>query len=109
MAQRQKERLDDQHEQDRKPAVHLADKLVPFHLSFLPFVSRSARAVRRVRSGSAASRAWRHHRRVSGDRKSVVSGKSASVRVDIGGSRFIKQQQTRTTKPTVSFIEKIYL
>src|SRR3546814_9851145 len=48
-AQRQKDRRDDQREQDRKPAVHLADKLVPFHLSFLPFVSRSARAVRRVR------------------------------------------------------------
>src|SRR3546814_8981085 len=65
-AQRQKDRRDDQREQDRKPAVHLADKLVPFHLSFLPFVSRSARAVRRVWSGSAASRPWRHDRRVSG-------------------------------------------
>src|SRR3546814_15375855 len=65
-AQRQKDRRDDQREQDRKPAVHLADKLVPFHLSFLPFVSRSARAVRRVRSGSAASGPWRHVRRVSG-------------------------------------------
>src|SRR3546814_12105395 len=35
----------------------------------------------------------RHH--LAGDRKSVVSGKSASVRVDIGGRRLIKHTSTR--------------
>src|SRR3546814_14643493 len=32
-----------------------------------------------------------------GDRKSVVEGKSVSVRVDLGGRRIIKQQITRRT------------
>src|SRR3546814_11784193 len=31
------------------------------------------------------------HRRIEADRKSVVSGKSVSVRVDLGGSRTIKK------------------
>src|SRR3546814_15697927 len=35
--------------------------------------------------------AGRHHARVVGDRKSVVWGKSVSVRVDLGGRRFIKK------------------
>src|SRR3546814_17977218 len=35
----------------------------------------------------------------AGDRKSVVSGKSVSVRVDLGGHRIIKKkQQTKTNK-----------
>src|SRR3546814_18577308 len=32
------------------------------------------------------------------DRKSVVSGKSVSVRVDLGGSRIIKQKKKRRKK-----------
>src|SRR3546814_19503113 len=32
----------------------------------------------------------------AGDRKSVVSGKSVSVRVDLGGRRIIKKKQTGT-------------
>src|SRR3546814_12533839 len=34
----------------------------------------------------------------SGDRKSVVSGKSGSVRVDLGGRRIIKKQTENTHK-----------
>src|SRR3546814_17712350 len=34
------------------------------------------------------------------DRKSVVSGKSVSVRVDLGGRRNIKKQQTKRSHPT---------
>src|SRR3546814_16825851 len=33
-----------------------------------------------------------HDRRLVGDRKSVVSGKSVSVRVDLGGRRIIKKK-----------------
>src|SRR3546814_13645411 len=35
---------------------------------------------------------WHHRRRIEGDRKSVVSGKSVSVRVDLGGRRIIKKK-----------------
>src|SRR3546814_16299971 len=35
---------------------------------------------------------------VSADRKSVVSGKSVSVRVDLGGSRIIKKKKQRITQ-----------
>src|SRR3546814_13252591 len=38
-------------------------------------------------------------RGVRPDRKSVVSGKSVSVRVDLGGSRIIKK--TKTNQPTI--------
>src|SRR3546814_17769255 len=39
------------------------------------------------------------------DRKSVVSGKSVSVRVDIGGRRIIKKKQnTRHTSPTIPLL-----
>src|SRR3546814_20566118 len=38
--------------------------------------------------------------KASGDRKSVVSGKSVSVRVDIGGRRSIKKKKTNTKKKT---------
>src|SRR3546814_19701042 len=31
----------------------------------------------------------------AGDRKSVVKGKSVAVRVDLGGSRFIKKKKTK--------------
>src|SRR3546814_18563877 len=38
--------------------------------------------------------------RPSPDRKSVVSGKSVSVRVDLGGSRIIKKQKNPTKQKT---------
>src|SRR3546814_20901709 len=34
----------------------------------------------------------------TGDRKSVVSGKSVSVRVDLGGRRIIKKKRTRNNR-----------
>src|SRR3546814_11242861 len=42
---------------------------------------------------------WQHSRRVSrrADRKSVVKGKSVSVRVDLGGRRVIKKKIHRIT------------
>src|SRR3546814_15565329 len=43
--------------------------------------------------GTAADGARRRQDR--GDRKSVVWGKRVSVRVDLGGSRIIKQQKNR--------------
>src|SRR3546814_11347665 len=36
--------------------------------------------------------------RTAGDRKSVVSGKSVSVRVDLGGRRFIKKKRKNQKK-----------
>src|SRR3546814_17694198 len=39
--------------------------------------------------------------RMFGDRKSVVSGKSVSVRVDLGGRRISKQKKKAHTKTTV--------
>src|SRR3546814_17834265 len=38
-------------------------------------------------------------------RKSVVSGKSGSVRVDLGGSRTLQQTNTQTTTQTYSYDE----
>src|SRR3546814_17671837 len=38
------------------------------------------------------------HHEVADDRKSVVSGKSVSVRVDLGGSRIIKKKKTTKHK-----------
>src|SRR3546814_17771915 len=38
---------------------------------------------------------------ITGDRKSVVSGKSVSVRVDLGGRRIIKNKNTTNTIKTV--------
>src|SRR3546814_20221007 len=38
------------------------------------------------------------YRRRSGDRKSVVSGKRVSVRVDLGGRRIIKKKSNTQTK-----------
>src|SRR3546814_16802814 len=36
---------------------------------------------------------------ISGDRKSVVSGKSESVRVDLGGRRIVKKKKQAKLKP----------
>src|SRR3546814_12192785 len=38
----------------------------------------------------------------TGDRKSVVSGKSVSVRVDLGGRGFITKKNTNTTRDNQS-------
>src|SRR3546814_13864172 len=42
------------------------------------------------------------------DRKSVVSGKSVSVRVDLGGRRIIKTKNIRETKPKSATMEVVY-
>src|SRR3546814_16273286 len=57
---------------------------------------------RRARFAAARSRAlslWPRYRRNddSGDRKSVVSGKSVYVRVDLGGGRIIKKKKKTIT------------
>src|SRR3546814_12571840 len=39
-------------------------------------------------------------------RKSVVSGKSVSVRVDLGGRRIIKKKKTRKRRNEIRIIEK---
>src|SRR3546814_19954930 len=47
---------------------------------------------------------------VDGDRKSVVSGKSVSVRVDLGGRRLIKQKTKRhIQKSSVSFTTNVLI
>src|SRR3546814_18485747 len=44
----------------------------------------------------AAVAAQRHNRRAAEDRKSVVEGKSVSVRVDLVGRRIIKTEHNKT-------------
>src|SRR3546814_13758821 len=44
-----------------------------------------------------------------GDRKSVVEGKSVSVRVDLGGSRIIKKKNTHATNRTYKCKANIYI
>src|SRR3546814_20990739 len=46
-------------------------------------------------------------RRLSSDRKSVVSGKSVSVRVDLGGGRLIKIKNTTTQNNGYTYIKQI--
>src|SRR3546814_18939270 len=41
------------------------------------------------------------------DRKSVVKGKSVSVRVDLGGRRIIKKNTNKTTRITHNDIKKV--
>src|SRR3546814_16820459 len=52
--------------------------------------------LRRTRFAGACAR-WRLGR-TTGDRKSVVSGKSVSVRVDLGGRRIIKKKNAKYTR-----------
>src|SRR3546814_19524515 len=51
---------------------------------------------RRLREQPASARPTLKRRPSDLDRKSVVSGKSVSVRVDPGGRRLIKKKQTRS-------------
>src|SRR3546814_13844580 len=44
---------------------------------------------------------WRHHVQAFGDRKSVVKGKSVSVRVDLGGRR--NMQKTRYNPLSIKY------
>src|SRR3546814_12943509 len=46
-------------------------------------------------SGLDANEAFAHRHGLSGDRKSVVAGKSVSVSVDLGGSCFLKKKTTK--------------
>src|SRR3546814_19829011 len=57
------------------------------------FARRGARRCRTARSaGGGAGRSSRHRRNLV-DRKSVVLGKSVSVRVDLGGRSIIKKKK----------------
>src|SRR3546814_14681238 len=44
------------------------------------------------------ARKWRRRQHCRADRRSAVSGKSVSVRVDLGGSRIIKKKNTAITE-----------
>src|SRR3546814_20602414 len=59
-----------------------------------PVQARRLHRRRTVCAGRARQRAGRRHRRCPPDRKSVVEGKSVSVRVDLGGRRILKKKQT---------------
>src|SRR3546814_13492433 len=68
-------------------------------LSWTPVPLIVAKRCRRVNDAHTAGPAPRH----GPDRKSVVSGKSVSVRVDLGGRRIIKKKKRNTsTKKTKS-------
>src|SRR3546814_17244582 len=60
--------------------------------------SRSAGAVGRAAAGQRFGQPDHAGRRAETDRKSVVSGKSVSVRVDIGGRRIIKKKTNRLSQ-----------
>src|SRR3546814_17421087 len=51
---------------------------------------------------SARSRTRAHRASASGDRKSVVSGKRVSVRVDLGGRRILKKKKTQPKTENVT-------
>src|SRR3546814_11498632 len=53
---------------------------------------------RSVSIPSAASKSWSNGRRRAADRKSVVEGKSVSVRVDLGGRSIIKKKTKRKNR-----------
>src|SRR3546814_12650948 len=60
-----------------------------------------------ARGTEARAQVFRRQRRIAGrDRKSVVSGKSVSVRVDLGGRRIIKKKKNITYKNTPKCKEK---
>src|SRR3546814_20224351 len=57
-----------------------------------PLTNIAARPMAKMRAGRGVS-AISRWRATSQDRKSVVKGKSVSVRVDLGGSRIIKKKR----------------
>src|SRR3546814_14724622 len=59
-----------------------------------PIIDNRAAAAAPQSAGSSHRNAVHSGRRL--DRKSVVEGKSVSVRVDLGGRRIIKKQQNET-------------
>src|SRR3546814_21196246 len=66
-----------------KPGYHLG-----VHVHHLAFAIDS-------QTGTRVMHVGRRPRRVKRDRKSVVSGKSVSVRVDLGGRRIIKKKNNK--------------
>src|SRR3546814_20724398 len=52
-------------------------------------------------------RRHQRHRHVGGDRKSVVSGKSVSVRVDLGGRRILKKTNKDTANEIHHYPQKV--
>src|SRR3546814_11283386 len=68
-------------------------------LALSPALAARRMAARRARPASSAAlpetKVWREAEVLpqSGDRKSVVSGKSVSVRVDLGGRRILKKNK----------------
>src|SRR3546814_16169230 len=84
-----------------------ADIIVPFGDLLHQRIGDGHRQLRRpagprvVRAGDEQQRKEKRRRKEEAlDRKSVVSGKSVSVRVDLGGRRLIKHTKT---SPTVSY------
>src|SRR3546814_19567618 len=53
-------------------------------------------------SGSTASSAWPFHPAKAADRKRGVSGKSVSVRVDLGGRRLINKKKMKNIRNTTN-------
>src|SRR3546814_20088016 len=66
------------------------------------FDRRGCRILRRHQQGRAQADQETDRNRAEEDRKSVVLGKSVSVRVDIGGPRHIKKKNEKYTLPTIA-------
>src|SRR3546814_15941336 len=69
----------------------------------LPFVTAVGLGPRLLRADTAALAALAVWHAVAGDRKSVVEGKSVSVRVDLGGRRIIKQKHTYSSIRKIAY------
>src|SRR3546814_20161648 len=66
----------------------------------LRILGDDARPIVNRKSGRAAIRCSTYSLTDDEDRKSVVSGKSVSVRVDLGGRRIIKKKKKKRTRVT---------
>src|SRR3546814_18659665 len=73
----------------------------PLRASCFAFLAQRVRGLRRVRDGLKVEREALgvRHGDYRQDRKSVVEGKSVSVRVDLGGRRLIKKKQIKEKQP----------
>src|SRR3546814_11060475 len=84
----------------RRPAfqrgIGLARRVIRSRRALADRPQRLAHRARAHRRGTVRPR------RPCRDRKSVVSGKSVSVRVDLGGRRIIKKQKNKKTRKTMS-------
>src|SRR3546814_13767465 len=93
-----------------EPALFHRRRVVAIRATGGDAAPRSGRAedhLPRVRTGIAGRRTRDRRRSAALDRKSVVSGKSVSVRVDLGGRRIIKKKKITTqSNRSVSEIHK---